>query len=53
MAGLKRTGEFNARLRAIKILKNQGDVFSFCHKRMQWTALGVKNQIKSIKIVKW
>ena len=38
---------------AIKILKNQGDVFSFCHKRMQPTALGAKNEIKSIKIVKW
>ena len=24
MAGLKRTGEFNARLRATKIFKNQG-----------------------------
>ena len=31
---------------AIKILKNQGDVFSFCHKRMQPTALGVKKQVK-------
>lgn len=36
---------------AIKILKNQGDVFCFCHKRMQWTALGVKKQIDGI--VKW
>ena len=36
---------------AIKILKNQGDVFSFCHKRMQPTALGAKNQIDGI--VKW
>ena len=44
---LSRWSVFITKIRsAIKILKNQGDVFSFCHKRMQPTALGDKNQIK-------
>ena len=43
---LSRWSVFITKIRsAIKILKNQGDVFCFCHKRMQWTALGAKNQI--------
>ena len=47
---LSRWSVFITKIRsAIKILKNQGDVFSFCHKRMQWTALGVKKQIKITK----
>ena len=37
---------YNKNTLCYKNIKKSGDVFSFCHKRMQPTALGAKNQIK-------
>jgi hypothetical protein len=37
---------YNKNTLCYKNIKKSGAIFSFCHKRMQWTALGAKNQIK-------
>jgi hypothetical protein len=39
---------YNKNTLCYKNIKKSGAIFSFCHKRMQPTALGVKNEIGGI-----